>query len=257
MLRSDPQSSHYTVTSMSTLNTPISSFHSCSYVVMFWYSLWCNHVWCGPQTLLTGPHSLPTPRRASSLAQTPTRTLLPHSYCVLAIMDCHLELCAAVCNKSSTTTNTHGQGRAHAHAHTHAAFPPHNYIKRLQLCIVTLICTLQSPVLNQRSPATTHAHTHMHPLTYMCTPPNSKVHGANMGPIWGRQDPGGPHVGPMNFAIWACIPTVHSRNVNCHPVVNHSQVIIYVTVHDILRYGPHLLGQIVRYGPHVDFFNHQ
>ena len=23
-----------------------------------------------------------------------------------------------------------------------------------------------------------------------------------MGPIWGRQDPGGPHVGPMNFAIW-------------------------------------------------------
>ena len=23
-----------------------------------------------------------------------------------------------------------------------------------------------------------------------------------MGPIWGRQDPGGPHVGPMNLAIW-------------------------------------------------------
>ena len=33
--------------------------------------------------------------------------------------------------------------------------------------------------------------------------PDSKVHGAQMGPIWGRQDPGGPHVGPMNFAIWA------------------------------------------------------
>ena len=32
--------------------------------------------------------------------------------------------------------------------------------------------------------------------------PDSKVHGANMGPIWGRQDPGGPHVGNMNFAIW-------------------------------------------------------
>ena len=32
--------------------------------------------------------------------------------------------------------------------------------------------------------------------------PDSKVHGANIGPIWGRQDPGGPHVGPMNFAIW-------------------------------------------------------
>ena len=31
---------------------------------------------------------------------------------------------------------------------------------------------------------------------------DSKVHGANVGPTWGRQDPGGPHVGPMNFAIW-------------------------------------------------------
>ena len=32
--------------------------------------------------------------------------------------------------------------------------------------------------------------------------PNSKVHGANMGPFWGRQDPGEPHIGSMNFAIW-------------------------------------------------------
>ena len=31
---------------------------------------------------------------------------------------------------------------------------------------------------------------------------DSKIHGANMGSIWGRQDPGGPHVGPMNLAIW-------------------------------------------------------
>ena len=32
--------------------------------------------------------------------------------------------------------------------------------------------------------------------------PNSKDHGANMGPIWGQQDPNVPHFGPMNFAIW-------------------------------------------------------
>ena len=32
--------------------------------------------------------------------------------------------------------------------------------------------------------------------------PDSKVHGANMGPIWGWEDPGGPHVSPMNYAIW-------------------------------------------------------
>ena len=31
--------------------------------------------------------------------------------------------------------------------------------------------------------------------------PDSNVHGANMGPIRGRQDPGGSHVSPMNFAI--------------------------------------------------------
>ena len=33
------------------------------------------------------------------------------------------------------------------------------------------------------------------------TASNSKVHGANMEPTWGQQDPGGPHVGPMNFTI--------------------------------------------------------
>ena len=32
--------------------------------------------------------------------------------------------------------------------------------------------------------------------------PDSKVHGANMGPIWGRQELGGPHDGPMDFVIW-------------------------------------------------------
>ena len=32
--------------------------------------------------------------------------------------------------------------------------------------------------------------------------PDSKVDGANMGPIWDRQDPGGPHVDPMNFGTW-------------------------------------------------------
>ena len=39
---------------------------------------------------------------------------------------------------------------------------------------------------------------------FVCITPDSKVHGANMGPIWDRQDPGGrgPHVDPMNLAIW-------------------------------------------------------
>ena len=31
---------------------------------------------------------------------------------------------------------------------------------------------------------------------------DSKVHGANMGPIWDRQDPCGHRVGHMNLAMW-------------------------------------------------------
>ena len=31
--------------------------------------------------------------------------------------------------------------------------------------------------------------------------PDSKIHGANMGPTWVLSAPDGPHVGPMNFAI--------------------------------------------------------
>ena len=42
--------------------------------------------------------------------------------------------------------------------------------------------------------------------------PDSKVHGANMGPTWGRQDPGGPHVGPMNLAIWGYRGIISSLN---------------------------------------------
>ena len=38
-------------------------------------------------------------------------------------------------------------------------------------------------------------------LKVMNNIPHRKVYGANMGPIWGRQDPGEPHVGPKNFAL--------------------------------------------------------
>ena len=34
------------------------------------------------------------------------------------------------------------------------------------------------------------------------TVPDSKIHGTNVGPTWGRQDPGGPHAGHSNLAIW-------------------------------------------------------
>ena len=48
---------------------------------------------------------------------------------------------------------------------------------------------------------------------------DSKVHGADMEPIWGRQDPGGSHVGPVNFAIWesnACGLTAQPKYFYTH-----------------------------------------
>ena len=36
--------------------------------------------------------------------------------------------------------------------------------------------------------------------------PDSKVHGANMGPTWVLSAPCGPYVGPMKFAIWVSYP---------------------------------------------------
>ena len=53
-----------------------------------------------------------------------------------------------------------------------------------------------------------------HPVGKICINPDSKVHGANMGPIWGRQDPGGPHVGPMNYAIWEAYNQDHEYAVS-------------------------------------------
>ena len=50
--------------------------------------------------------------------------------------------------------------------------------------------------------AVTEAHTSIIMYEAAHGIPDSKVHGINMGPIWGRQDPGGPHVGPMDLAIW-------------------------------------------------------
>ena len=38
-----------------------------------------------------------------------------------------------------------------------------------------------------------------------------------MGPTWDRQDPGGPHVGPMNIAIWVCF----SGALQTFPVTLH------------------------------------
>ena len=47
-----------------------------------------------------------------------------------------------------------------------------------------------------------------YPLIARFMGPTWGPYGANMGSIWGRQDPDGSHVGPMNFVIWVYIPIV-------------------------------------------------
>ena len=53
-----------------------------------------------------------------------------------------------------------------------------------------------------------------------------------MEPIWGRQDPGGPHVGPMNFAIWVGIPPpgeiIHTNNQKPKNVDSRPTIIMYL-----------------------------
>ena len=58
--------------------------------------------------------------------------------------------------------------------------------------------------------------------------PDSKAHGASMGHIWGRQDPGGSHVGPMNFAIWEA---TYKPNSQCCMKTSSNGNIFRVTGH--------------------------
>ena len=56
--------------------------------------------------------------------------------------------------------------------------------------------------------------------------PDSKIHWANMGSSWDRQDAGGPHVGPMDFAIWEPLKSesghdAHFVYYNCDNKVRH------------------------------------
>ena len=37
-----------------------------------------------------------------------------------------------------------------------------------------------------------------------------------MGPTWGRQDPGGPHVGPMSFAFWEAATAIGNAGFMFH-----------------------------------------
>ena len=76
-------------------------------------------------------------------------------------------------------------------------------------------------------------------MAVLCDNPDGKVHGANMGPIWGRQDPGGPDVGPMSFAIWEVVAAL-SRNSS---VFIWCYIYIYIYIH-IYIYILHVIRRI-------------
>ena len=81
--------------------------------------------------------------------------------------------------------------------------------------------------------------------------PDSKVHGANMGPIWGQQDPGGPHVGSMNFIIRDNLETIILR-ILLSPLMNLRGNIrmlsVPTCVHPSAHYVLLVYGKLILFG---------
>ena len=72
--------------------------------------------------------------------------------------------------------------------------------------------------------------------------PDIKVHGANMGLIWGRQDPGGPHVGPMNFTIWDRLTLILSWKIYYMPSSERDGVVeVWIFSSHLKFYGKFVL----------------
>ena len=65
--------------------------------------------------------------------------------------------------------------------------------------------------------------------------PDSKVHGANMGPIWDWHGPGGPHVGPMNFDNWEVLHAISGHKKRWSLIVKHWQARTEWHVDEIVR----------------------
>ena len=71
-----------------------------------------------------------------------------------------------------------------------------------------------------------------------CMYPDSKAHGANMGPTWVLSAPDGPHVGPMNLAIRVC----NSRFIHINTQTNSTGMNPEASLQDIcLSFIPWLL----------------
>ena len=79
--------------------------------------------------------------------------------------------------------------------------------------------------------------------------PDSKVHGANMGPIWGWQGPGGHHVGPMNLAIWEVdvLVNLSFKTVLWNTNQNASTIKIYILFSCLLQSLNHFIKVLMHW----------
>ena len=60
--------------------------------------------------------------------------------------------------------------------------------------------------------------------------PDCKLHGAHLGPTWGRQDPGGSHIGPLKLAIWERFHWLFWPNVIYRITYDHGDIVLCFAV---------------------------
>ena len=62
-----------------------------------------------------------------------------------------------------------------------------------------------------------------------------------MGPIWGRQDPDGSHVGPMNFVIWVVLYFLfwyRKYIIEPYTLTDNRHYTILITHDDVIKWKP-------------------
>ena len=57
-----------------------------------------------------------------------------------------------------------------------------------------------------------------------------------MGSIWGRQDPGGPYVGSMNFAIWELLLWATAEFIQMYYTLHPFGAVMNIHVGELSRH---------------------
>ena len=89
--------------------------------------------------------------------------------------------------------------------------------------------------------------------------PDSKVHGANMGPTWGRQVPDGSHIGPTNLAIWVSSQKVVKdlTRITCRTLLFSDECITWwIAYEDDSCSGTPTRNRQAPISPHYSVSNH-